>query len=221
MPLTHVLFDLDNTLYPSSSGVMQHFDRRITEYVQNVLHLDQAAAQEARHHFYTTYGTTLRGLQEHYNKQVDVEEYLQFVHEMNAADFLQADAELDARLGEITAKKSIFTNSPIEHAQRVLAALGIAHHFEHIFDIRYHEFDPKPSPGTYQRVLDALGVSGADTIFLEDTPQNLLPARALGMATILISDVAIDDAAHAIADYIVPDVFAGLAVIRELEAPNM
>lgn len=220
MPLTHVLFDLDNTLYASSSGIMQYFDGRITEYVQQILKLDFAAAQEARHDFYATYGTTLRGLQQHYGDKVDVEEYLRFVHEMDMAAYLKLDEELDRQLGAIKSRKIIFTNSPVEHAERVLAALGIEQHFEQIFDIRYHTFEPKPSPATYERVLAALGVSGDATVFLEDTPQNLVPARVLGMTTILISDVAIDDAAQQIADYVVPDIFAALTVVRELEGTH-
>ena len=40
MPISAVLFDLDNTLYPASSGVMKGIDIRITEYVQNLLGIE-------------------------------------------------------------------------------------------------------------------------------------------------------------------------------------
>ncbi|MBC8162329.1 MAG: pyrimidine 5'-nucleotidase [Roseiflexaceae bacterium] len=216
MPLTHVLFDLDNTLYPDTSGIMQMFDQRISAYVADVLKLDMEAARQARHEFYTTYGTTLRGLQVTYGDQIDVEHYLSYVHELEMDAFLKLDAALDARLAEIRAPKSVFTNSPIEHTQRVLAALGVERHFKHIFDIRYHQFEPKPATTTYQRVLDALGLAGRGVVFLEDSPQNLPPAKQLGMTTILLSPQA-NDAAVPPADFVVPDILSALSVVLELE----
>lgn len=216
MPITHILFDLDNTLYPGSSGIMQMFDTRISEYVQNFLHLDAEAAREARYDYYNRYGTTLRGLQTHYGDKVDVEEYLRYVHDLDMAAFLALDEELDLRLSQIAARKSIFTNSPAEHAERVLKALGIERHFEHVFDIRFHQFEPKPSMAVYHRVLEAIGVPGEQVLFIEDTRQNLVPARQLGMTTILLSDQA-HDAADAPADYVVPDILAALGVVLELE----
>jgi putative hydrolase of the HAD superfamily len=215
MQIAHILFDLDNTLYPNSVGIMQMFDKRITEYVQNFLSLDEAAAAEVRNTYFHTYGTTLRGLQQHYT--VDVEHYLSYVHELDLEAFLALDAELDALLSRITARKSIFTNSPIEHAQRVLKVLGIEHHFDHIFDLRFHTFDPKPSRATYHRVLDALGLDGSAVVFVEDTAQNLMPASELGMTTILLSDKAYDQTTPP-ADYVVADILAALRVVLELEA---
>ena len=216
MAITYILFDLDNTLYPASSGIMQLFDKRISEYVQNFLQLDEAAARTARHEYYTTYGTTLRGLQAHHGAKVDVEDYLRYVHEIELSAVLALDAELDQRLEQIKAPKAIFTNSPAEHAQRVLAGLGIERHFSHIFDIRFHQFDPKPSAATYDRVLEALDIEGTGAVFVEDTAKNLPPAKALGMTTILLSDQP-DDAEHPPADYVVPDVLAALSVVLELE----
>lgn len=217
MPLTHILFDLDNTLYADSSGIMQMFDTRISQYVADFLQLDETAARQARHEYYTTYGTTLRGLQASHGDAVDVEHYLAYVHELEMSAFLSLDAELDARLAQIRTPKSIFTNSPAEHAQRVLAALGIERHFTHMFDIRFHAFEPKPSPATYQRVLDTLSIAGEGVVFLEDSPQNLPPAKQLGMTTILLSDKTYDLATSP-ADYVVPDILAALAVVLELEA---
>ena len=187
MSIRAILFDLDNTLYPATSGVMQGIDRRIGEYVEQRLGLSPVEAAEVKRHYYTTYGTTLRGLQQHYGP-LETDEYLSFVHDVGIEDLLRYDAELDAALERLDVPKVIFTNSPREHAERVLAAMGLAHHFERIFDLRYFEFAGKPDPRCYQRVLEQLGVMGAETLLLEDTPQNLGPARALGMTTMLICD---------------------------------
>ena len=208
MPISAVLFDLDNTLYPASSGVMKGIDIRITEYVQNLLGIEIAQAQELRRHYYRTYGTTLNGLQRHHG--VDAEHYLSHVHDLAIESFLTSDAELDQLLSELTATKAIFTNSPVEYARRVLRAMGIERHFAHVFDIRFSGFRPKPDPIVYQSVLDTLGVAGAAAILVEDSSQNLPPARALGMTTILVGEPS--DADAALADYVTPDVLAAVRI---------
>ena len=213
MPLSAVLFDLDNTIYPASSGVMKSVDVRITEYVRNLLGIDIQQAQELRRHYYLTYGTTLNGLQCHHD--VDAEHYLGYVHDLAIESFLTSDAELDHLLSELAATKAIFTNSPAEYARRVLRAMGIERHFEHVFDIRYSGFRPKPDPAVYQSVLDTLGVAGAATILVEDTAKNLPPARALGMTTILVGAPSTADAA--LADHVVPDVLAAVRIAEEIE----
>jgi putative hydrolase of the HAD superfamily len=212
MPISAVLFDLDNTIYPASSGVMKGIDVRITEYVQNLLGIDIEQAQELRRHYYRTYGTTLNGLQRHHG--VDAEHYLSHVHDLAIESFLTSDAELDQLLSELAATKAIFTNSPSEYARRVLRAIGIERHFAHIFDIRFSGFRPKPDPVVYQSVLDTLGVEGSEALLVEDSPQNLPPARALGMTTILVGEPSQADAA--LADYVTPDVLAAVRIALKL-----
>src|SRR5262245_33201408 len=214
MPISTVLFDLDNTLYPSSSGLMHSVDTRISEYVQTLLGLDPAEAMALRWRYYIDYGTTLRGLQQ--NHAVDAEDYLAYVHDLALDSFLASDAELDHLLGQVAATKAIFTNAPGEYAQRVLATLGIERHFGHIFDIRTSGWRPKPEPEIYRLVLDTLGAAGPGVVFVEDTPQNLAPARALGMTTILVGE----EPASQTADYVVPDILAAVRVVMELEATS-
>jgi len=139
-----VLFDLDNTLYPVSSGLMHGVDTRITEYIRNLLDLDHDAALKLRRQYFDHYGTTLRGLQHHH--AVDPEDYLSYVHDLALESFLASDAELDHLLEQVGATKAVFTNAPLDYSRRVLGVLGIERHFERIFDIRFHGFQPKPEP---------------------------------------------------------------------------
>lgn len=217
MTIRAILFDLDNTLYPASSGVMQQLDRRIGQYLQERLGLSVEESSTLKRHYYATYGTTLRGLQQHYN-HVETDEYLQFVHDVALDAYLQYDAELDAALERLSVVKIIFTNSPREHAERVLKAMGLAHHFERIFDLRYFNFVAKPNPECYQHVLDQLGIDGSEALLLEDTAHNLPPARMLGMTTMLICD---DNQACADADYIVGDLQTALSIVEKLLQPEM
>src|SRR5262249_26655532 len=162
MPISAVLFDLDNTLYPASSGLMHGVDTRITEYVQKLLGLDLEEAKEVRRRYFVEYGTTLRGLQFHHS--VDPEDYLAYVHDLVLESFLPSDAELDHLLSQVAASKAIFPNAPGDYARRVLEVLGIARHFERIFDIRFSGFQPKPEPAAYRRALDALAVDGTEVL---------------------------------------------------------
>ena len=212
MAISTVLFDLDNTLYPATSGVMTGVDGRISAYVQKLLGLNEAEARVIQKRYYGDYGTTLGGLLQHH--QVDAEDYLHYVHDFALETLLAADAELDRLLGDLPATKAVFTNSPTEYARRVLAALGIEQHFTHIFDVRFAEFKPKPDPLVYQRVIDALGADARASILVEDTPKNLPPARALGMTTILVGEPRPDFAG--LIDYTVPDVLEAVRIATSL-----
>jgi putative hydrolase of the HAD superfamily len=213
------LFDLDNTIYPASSGVMRMVDSRIGEFVQQQLGLAPEAAAEIRRRYFIQYGTTLRGLQTHHS--VDSESYLRYVHEIALESYLASDAELDQLLEELPLRKAIFTNAPGEHAERVLRLLGIERHFEAIFDIRFCEFLAKPELCSYERVLQALQVPAAECVMIEDTLSNLAPARQLGMLTILISEAGVvrgrrRNGRPLPADYAVPDVLAAIRLASRL-----
>lgn len=200
-----ILFDLDNTLYPVTAGVNEALHERMNAFVQRVVGCDAATAAGLRRAYFLKHGTTLRGLQDEYS--FDVEDYLAFVHDLNLEGLVAADAELDALLTRVAARKVIFTNASSQHAERVLRQLGIARHFDRIFDIRFCDFLPKPHPAAYRRILDELGVSAARTLLIEDTARNLPPARELGMATLLIGEA---HPAAPPADMLAPDVRTAL-----------
>lgn len=58
----YLLFDLDETLYPSSCGLMQEVSRRMTAFVAGYLKIDPQRAAELRKELSRKYGTTLTGL---------------------------------------------------------------------------------------------------------------------------------------------------------------
>ena len=196
--IKYILFDLDDTLYSSEIGLMAAIGQRIHQYMQERVGLDPVAARDLRRHYLQTYGTTLKGLQIHYN--VDTEEYLSYVHDVPLGDYLKPDKALDRVLTEIQAEKIIFTHATIEHARRVLRFLGVEHHFSRIFDIRAINYENKARPGAHRRVLDMLGARPEECLMVEDSVRNLKPAKELGMVTVLVNssggdgvDFAIDD----------------------------
>ena len=187
MPINALLFDLDNTLYPATAGVTEALEARMNAYVQQLTGLPYAEAHALRQHYFVTYGTTLRGLQHHH--QVDVEAYLATVHQLDIEMLVQPNPMLSTVLAQDSRTHVIFTNSPAEHAVRVLDVLGLTNLALPIVDIRAMSFVPKPHPFAYQVAMQATRCRAEEIAFFEDTLHNLAPAKALGMTTIYIGDL--------------------------------
>jgi len=179
--LVCALFDLDNTLYPPSAGIMELVGQRINEYMAQRLGMDEVTIKALRSRYWKQYGTTMRGLLLEHG--ISADDYLDYVHAFSAHEFLAPNAELDRVLAGLPWRKVIFTSSPREHARQVLAALSIAPHFERIFDIRDTGYICKPNPAAYHTVLQALGLSAAQCLLVDDSLPNLQTAASLGMLT--------------------------------------
>jgi putative hydrolase of the HAD superfamily len=157
---------------------------------------------ELRRSYWQRYGVTMQGLMRHH--QVDPEDYLTYVHDIDVPSRLTADLELRQALQSLPQRRVVFTNSSVCHSERVLQALGLRDLFEDIFDIRIANYLPKPYPDPYRAVLEQLGAEAGECIMVEDTPENLLTAKQLGMGTVLVGprdmtdyvDVQIDHAAQ-------------------------
>ncbi|MBN1890398.1 MAG: pyrimidine 5'-nucleotidase [Thermoflexales bacterium] len=187
----YLLFDLDETLYPRTAGLMQEIARRIVLYLVERMGLATEEANHLRHRFWLQYGTTLAGLLA--ESQVDAGDYLRFVHDITVDDYIVPNPQLAAMLERISLPKVVFTNADGGHARRVLARLGVSEHFDRIIDIQTTALCNKPHPRAYQLALDVLQVEGGRCIMVEDNARNLRPAKELfGMTTVLV-DGAVED----------------------------
>lgn len=181
-----ILFDLDDTLYPRRSGIMEQIRALILTFIEARLNLSSKEADALRRQYLETYGTTMRGLQ--INHQIDADEYLHHVHNIPLDKYLQPNPVLDAVLASIRQDKVVFTNASREHAERVLERLDIRRHFSRIVDVRDMGFESKPQPSAYQRICDLLNIRPVECALVEDNLRNLQPAKALGMVTILVQE---------------------------------
>lgn len=188
--IRYILFDLDETLYPATSGLMPAIGDRMRLYLEQRYDLDPQRAHELQKRYWLEYGTTLRGLM--LEREIDPHDYLKFVHDVDVTQFIQPDERLHQILASIPYQKVIFTNADAPHAERVLEQLAIADQFSRIFDIVCVEFDCKPGRGAYERVLAELNARGDECILVEDSVRNLPAARALGIATILLMPAGYD-----------------------------
>jgi putative hydrolase of the HAD superfamily len=183
--LRYLLFDLDETLYTPQTGLWDAIGERITRYMQERLGLSLKDAQALRLRYRRQYGVALTGLlNEH---AINVDDYLAFVHDLPLPDYLRPDPQLNAMLARLPLPKAILTNADAAHARRVLDQLGLTRHFGLIIDIRALGFVNKPQPEAYERALTLLNAQPAECMLIEDLPQNLRPAQALGLITVLVS----------------------------------
>ncbi|MDR0710071.1 MAG: HAD-IA family hydrolase [Spirochaetaceae bacterium] len=182
--IRYILFDLDNTLYSIRTGMEQDFQRRIIAFTSRLLGVTPEKALSRRREGITRYGTTLEWLigDEGFTA---IDEYYAAVHPPGEEDCIPPDPELRRFLLGLNIPLAILTNSPREHTDRVLAKIGIADLFTHIFDMRWNGNQGKPLPIAFTRALDALGSATDNTLFIDDAPHYVQGYLDLGGRGIL------------------------------------
>ncbi|OGP34970.1 MAG: pyrimidine 5'-nucleotidase [Deltaproteobacteria bacterium GWC2_65_14] len=178
------IFDLDNTLYPPEVLLWRIVDGRIERYVQERLGVDPAEARIVRKGYLREFGTTLRGLMHHHD--VEPGEYLEYVHDVPIPEIVPPRPELAAMLSALPGRRVVFTNGSESYARRVLSALGVSDAMEEIYGIEFMEYRAKPSPYPYAKLLRTTGASAPNSLLCEDVRENLVPARELGIFTVLV-----------------------------------
>jgi putative hydrolase of the HAD superfamily len=177
------VFDLDNTLYPHHVNLWQQVDARIGEFIGNFLKVDAVEARQIQKDYYRRYGTSMRGMMTEHGVRSD--DYLAYVHKIDHSP-LEPNPALGAAIARLPGRKLILTNGSTDHADKVLARLGLGGHFDAVFDIIAAELEPKPAPQTYRRFLDRHQVDPMRAAMFEDLARNLVVPHGLGMTTVLV-----------------------------------
>jgi putative hydrolase of the HAD superfamily len=177
------VFDLDNTLYPHHVNLWQQVDARIGEFVSARLKVSREEARRIQKDYYRRFGTTMRGMMILHGVRAD--DYLSYVHQIDHSP-LEPNPAMGAAITELPGRKLILTNGSVDHVDKVLERLGLASHFDGVFDIIAAELEPKPAPQTYQRFLKLHDVNPAKAAMFEDLARNLVVPHQLGMTTVLV-----------------------------------
>ena len=217
MALRYIIFDLDDTVYPRGTGLMQEVGHRIRLWLCNHLGMTLEEASVVQQDYFLRYGTTLGGLLALHD--VDVPDYLLFVHDVPVEEYLGPNSALDAMLDGIPLRKAIYTNGTSAHGWRVLQELRVADHFEQVIGIEEVGLRNKASRDGYEYMLTLLGAQGSECIMVEDTVRNLQPAKALGLGTVLVGvdgTSELDSAVYENVDYAVESVLEVGQVIHDL-----
>ncbi|GLT89566.1 hypothetical protein SLE2022_075440 [Rubroshorea leprosula] len=126
-----LLFDLDDTLYPLSSGIARECGKNIKDYMVEKLGIERDKIIELSNLLYKNYGTTMAGLRA-IGYDFDYDEYHSFVHGRLPYENLKPDPVLRSLLLSLPLQKVIFTNADRVHAAKVLSRLGLEDCFEGI-----------------------------------------------------------------------------------------
>jgi pyrimidine 5'-nucleotidase len=179
-----VFFDLDDTLYPASSGLWLAIKGRIRKYMHERLGIPAELVPDLSRQYYEQYGTALRGLQANYH--VDMADYLAYVHDVPLASYIHPDPALRMVLQTVSGRKWIFTNADINHAKRVIRALGVEDCFNGIVDVVAIEPYCKPMPESFAIALKIAGETDPHRcVMIDDLPRTTRAAREQGLYALL------------------------------------
>jgi len=201
MRFTTLFFDLDDTLYPSSTRLWPVLKERMTMYMRERLHIPEEDVPVLREQYFKMYGTTLRGLQECHN--VDTEDYLAYVHDVPLDSYLTPDPVVREVIASLPTRNLIFTNADASHARRVLAALNLDDLFDTIVDVNAIAPYCKPMPESFAIAMDlADEPDPRKCVMIDDLPRTTRAALQVGMASLLYgSDLPTDDASGVFTDW--------------------
>ncbi len=179
------IFDLDNCLYPASTGLFALIDERMGAYIERLLGCDADEAKRIQKAHFHKHGTTLAGLMKH--EDVDPHDFLEDVHAI-PLDRVSRNDRLGKALARLPGRKFVFTNGDAPYARRVLDAIGIEEHFDDLHDVHASNLRPKPDPHGYAILCERFGIDPAHALLADDMAQNLAPAKALGMTTVWVDN---------------------------------
>jgi len=205
-----LLFDLDDTLYPLSSGLAAACTSNIRDYVNQKLGVEESRVPDLSRELYKNYGTTMAGLRA-VGYEFDYDDYHSFVHGRLPYENLKSDLVLKNLLLSMPQRKIIFTNSDKVHAAKALNRLGLEDCFEGI--ICFETLNPpskitesnsewnmrtnnstipktpiicKPSKDAMEQALRLANADPQRTIFFDDSPRNIAAGKRAGLHTVLV-----------------------------------
>ncbi|KAJ0111170.1 hypothetical protein Patl1_00755 [Pistacia atlantica] len=136
-----LLFDLDDTLYPLSSGLNLACRKNIEEFMLKHLNIDERDVPRMCLELYREHGTTMAGLKA-LGYEFDNDEFHAYVHGKLPYEKLKPDPVLRNLLLSVPQRKIIFTNADQAHTVQVLSRLGLEDCFEGI--ICFETLNPPP-----------------------------------------------------------------------------
>ena len=181
--IDHWIFDLDNTLYRTSPGMLGQIDELMGSFISEFLGVDRVRAREIQKGYFRTHGLTLRGLMLEHG--LDPKVYIDHLSQLDLSE-IKPDPELAGLLAGLPGQKIIYTNAFTAHTEEVMDRIGITEHFHAVFDIGHADYVPKPAIDSYRRLCQRHGVTPARAAMFEDIARNLEPAAELGMTTVWV-----------------------------------
>jgi putative hydrolase of the HAD superfamily len=196
MRFTTIFFDLDDTLYPSSTGLWKAIKGRMNDYMRDYMGFDEKEIPQFREKYFLQYGTTLRGLQAYH--KINTDEYLAYVHDLPLKDYLIPNPLLRSVIASLPTRNLIFTNADIHHAQRVLIVLNLNDLFPTIVDVNAVAPYCKPMPESFEIAMKLAGETDPSRcVMIDDINRTTRAAKEAGLFSILYGGTNANSDAHA------------------------
>lgn len=180
------LFDLDDTLFEASGGMLHKIHLLMNEYMCRELGMEWKEASALRRHYWMVYGATFLGLWKHHG--IDPRDFLSYAHDFDPRPYIQFSGCPVEDVRRLPGRKVVFTNGPRNYAQAVLRALELDRVFDGLVaSTDMHalgEWRPKPSRQMFLMTCRRWGSDPRNTIFIDDSPMNLMAAHAVGITTV-------------------------------------
>lgn len=193
-PIDTALFDLDGCLYDMANGLEELVRCRIWEFMVARLGVaDLGLAQQLWTVAFRRYNQSLRGLRAA-GYTFDTDEYWRFIRG-DTARLLTPRPETTALVAALSAagvRCWVYTNCREREAVEALQALGIPLElFAGVLGADFQGKHCKPELEAFQAVLAHTGLDPRRCVMFEDSPKNLVTAKALGMRTVLVGSATL------------------------------
>ncbi len=180
------VFDLDNTLHDATPYIFPHINRSMTEYLQRELGLGEEEANALRVRYWERYGATLKGLMHHHGTHPG--HFLWHTHQFpELKRMVLREPRLRHLLKRLPGRKLVFSNAPQHYACAVLKLLRVNDLFDDVFAIEHARYRPKPELAGFVRLMKKHRLRPAQCVMVEDSADNLSPAKRLGMKTVWVA----------------------------------
>jgi len=157
MRFTTIFFDLDDTLYPSNTGLWLGIKNRMNDFMRERMNIPADEIPALREKYYLQYGTTLHGLKKHHN--INEDDFLAYVHDLPLSSYLTPDPAQRSIIAALPTRNLIFTNADIPHAERVLSVLNLRDLFSTIIGVTTVAPYCKPMPEAFEIAMKLAGES--------------------------------------------------------------
>ncbi|KAJ0083241.1 hypothetical protein Patl1_31311 [Pistacia atlantica] len=210
-----LLFDVDDTLYPLSSGLSKQCTKNIEEYMIQTLGIEESKVSEVNRVLYKNYGTSMAGLKA-IGYDFDNDDYHSYVHGRLPYENLKPDPVLRHLLLSLPIRKVIFSNADKVHVAKVLLKLGLENCFDGI--VNFESLNPtnkttdydenkdseilgvdndcsalpktpiicKPFPDAFEQAFKTANINPEKTLFFDDSIRNIETGKSVGLHTVLV-----------------------------------
>lgn len=186
MPIKHVCFDCDGTLYFSTPELIKGINDLITKQLSEKLKIPQTDVMEDYFKRVKRYKTKTAAITSY---GLSGEQAREVINKIDISSFVNFDPDLVEMIKNLRKKElslSIFTNNKMSTLENIIKKIGLsADDFN--FLVTPEQVPPKPSIEGYLYVVKKSELPASQLLFVGDRLEaDIEPAREVGMHTVQV-----------------------------------